>query len=68
MAGVLEDSTGRQEPQPLHLTRDEATRQSGVSRDRLANLVKVGRLKNYGAPGKMLFSLSEIREWQESRR
>lgn len=56
------------EPEPLYVFRDAASRLTGIPRDQLSGLVKLGHITNYGSPAKMRLSLAEIRAWQEAQR
>lgn len=61
MAGSLGGEVPAGEPEQLYYGRAEAARRTGHSEDRLSALVRQGRLTNHGTPGRMLFSLAEIR-------
>ena len=65
-ATLGEGNAERAEPERLLLSRREAAGRLSCSEERLSALVKAGRLTNHGTPGKMLFSLVEIRAMQQS--
>jgi excisionase family DNA binding protein len=67
MASTLGGQGQQAEPAPLYVTRDEAARRTGLSRDRLSNLVKLGQLRDYGTGGRLKFNLAEVRAWLEGQ-
>jgi len=51
---------------PFFLSRAEAARRSGLSKEQLSAFLHRGELHNHGAPRRMLFSLDEIRALQQT--